>query len=368
MHADFLLQCLAETPHLQPQDALKWLYQSAFGCGHLLAEPDACAASIHTERSAIAADAGQPPFTLLAGGLCRLHLASPAVRALPAPTVARMMAETQRGIDLSAAREAYARSTALLRHCLTAPGDAPALPFSTAQWDACMAARSADPYAPPRHSEVYRQAYRPAYRVVRRHYGETLPLLAALETSLAATGRATLVLDGDCAAGKTTLAARIAGLYPSTVIHLDDFFLPFSMRTPERMAEPGGNVHRERFAQEVLDGLLRGGAFSYGVFDCHTGSTVPTAVQPRPVTILEGSYALHPAFAPQLDRLGAVRAFLRIQPQAQAARILARNGAAMLARFQNEWIPLEKRYHQAYHKTWSGALPLAGDPHIADEP
>ena len=378
MRADFLLQCLSETPCLQPQDALKWLYQSAYGCGHLLAEPALCAARIQEECAAVPPMAEQPPYALLAGGLCRLHLANPAVRALPATTLARMMQETQRCVDPLAARDAFAQSTALLHACLSVAGGAaeqrpalaptPALPFTQAQWDACLAGHAADPDALPRHSDAYRRAYQPAYRVVLRRYGEALPLLAALEARLAAAGRATLVLDGDCAAGKTTLAARIAALYPSVVIHMDDFFLPFALRTPERMAQPGGNLHRERFAQEVLSGLLRGGAFAYGAFDCHTGGTAPIAVQPQPVTILEGSYALHPAFAPQLDRLGAVRAFLSIQPQHQAARILARNGAAMLARFKNEWIPLEKRYHEAYHETWSGVLRLAGDPITADEP
>ena len=32
---------------------------------------------------------------------------------------------------------------------------------------------------------------------------------------------------------------------------MDDFFLPMELRTAERLEEPGGNVHYERFSAEV---------------------------------------------------------------------------------------------------------------------
>ena len=36
-------------PRLQPQDVLKFLHQSTFGCGHLIASPTAAAAYIRQE-------------------------------------------------------------------------------------------------------------------------------------------------------------------------------------------------------------------------------------------------------------------------------------------------------------------------------
>ncbi len=45
----------------------------------------------------------------------------------------------------------------------------------------------------------------------------------------------------------------------------------FALRTPERMAQPGGNLYREWFAQEVFSGLLRGGAKGIArICRCHT--------------------------------------------------------------------------------------------------
>jgi uridine kinase len=165
-------------------------------------------------------------------------------------------------------------------------------------------------------------------------------------------GRTVLVIDGDCAAGKTTLAAQIAARLSCSVFHMDDFFLPPALRTAERLAEAGGNVDYERFVSQVLKPLLDNKPFSYGAYSCQTGATRYHAVTPGETVIIEGSYALHPHFLATYQALNAVKVFLRVQPEEQLRRILARNGALLLARFREEWIPMEKRYYQAYSKSW----------------
>ena len=59
-------------------------------------------------------------------------------------------------------------------------------------------------------------------------------------------------IDGSCTSGKSTLAGWLAEQYDCNVFHMDDYFLRPEQRTAERFAEPGGNVDRERFAEEVL--------------------------------------------------------------------------------------------------------------------
>ena len=49
-----------------------------------------------------------------------------------------------------------------------------------------------------------------------------------------------VAIDGRCAAGKTTLAGELQAALGCNVVHMDDFYLPFSRRTAERMARPGG--------------------------------------------------------------------------------------------------------------------------------
>ena len=65
-------------------------------------------------------------------------------------------------------------------------------------------------------------------------------------------GPLTLVIDGPSASGKTTLSGMFREKYDCTVFHMDDFFLRPEQRTPERYAEIGGNIDRERFLEDVL--------------------------------------------------------------------------------------------------------------------
>ena len=78
-----------------------------------------------------------------------------------------------------------------------------------------------------------------------------------------------LALDGRCASGKTTMAERLQRVLPCNVIHMDDFYLPFSQRAAERMAEPGGHIWVERLRTEVLEPLRAGRKISYLPYDCH---------------------------------------------------------------------------------------------------
>ena len=91
MNTLLLKKHFENAPRMEPQDAVKLAYQSAFGCGHLLPAQETCARMIETEMAAIAEDENEWPFTLIGNGLCRLNLASPPVRALGAEMIARMM-------------------------------------------------------------------------------------------------------------------------------------------------------------------------------------------------------------------------------------------------------------------------------------
>ena len=220
-------------------------------------------------------------------------------------------------------------------------------PFSAAALDGYLAEYRAAGYPPASHSPRYRAAYRPAYRVVSSDFAVLLPLLSAIEDR-SAQGRPVLaVLDGPCGSGKTTLAEKLSRLYGAPVVHMDEFFLPPELRTPERLNQPGGNIHYERFLSEVLPGLIAGRAFSYGSFDCHHGVTRPVFLPQSPVRIVEGSYALHPRFEESYRAADALTVFLCVSPAEQLRRIEKRS-PALLERFREVWIPLENSYFQAY--------------------
>jgi len=185
-------------------------------------------------------------------------------------------------------------------------------------------------------------------------------LTSELQRIALQNGRAVLVIDGDCAAGKTTLAAQIAAQLNCTVFHMDDFFLPSALRTPERLSEAGGNIDYDRFLMQVLKPLLEGRPFTYGAYSCRDGATRYLSVTPQSAVIIEGSYALHPCFLATYQALGALKVFLHIRTDEQLRRILKRNGAEMLRRFREEWIPMEKQYQIAYEKSWGDVRRIDG--------
>lgn len=158
-------------------------------------------------------------------------------------------------------------------------------------------------------------------------------------------GQRIIAIDGRCAAGKTTLAAWLAAHLGGDVIHMDDFFLPPGLRTPERRREPGGNVHYERFLTEVIPDLTNGKAFSYQRFDCSKmapGDWIP--IGNTGFVFVEGAYSCHPVLGEYMDR----KVFLDIDGETQTERIRKRNGEARLQDFLQMWIPLEEKYFRAF--------------------
>ncbi len=152
-------------------------------------------------------------------------------------------------------------------------------------------------------------------------------------------------IDGPCASGKTTLAAKLAETLKAQVIHADDFFLPFEMKTPERLSQPGGNVHYERFKEEVTKGIESGKLFEYGVYRCSEGGIAEKkAVIPEGIIIVEGSYSLHPSAELGYD----LRVFVEAPLDVRLSRISERNGKEKLEIFKEKWIPLENAYFEYY--------------------
>ena len=170
-------------------------------------------------------------------------------------------------------------------------------------------------------------------------------LFSAVDRLLSEKGRLLLAIDGPCTAGKTTLSAILKERYGCNVLHMDEFFLRPEQRTPQRLAEPGGNVDYERFFEEVILPLRAGSPFSYRPFSCKAQAlTPPVQVAPTPLTVIEGTYALHPYFQEPYD----LRLFLSIDPETQRQRIGQRE-AWKRERFFREWIPMEQLYFQAFH-------------------
>lgn len=172
-----------------------------------------------------------------------------------------------------------------------------------------------------------------------------MELLQAIDERLPRQERLLLAIDGGSASGKTTLAALLAQRYGCPVFHMDDFFLRPEQRTPQRLAEPGGNVDRERFFSEILQPLRQGRPLTYRRYDCQTGQLLPPVLrQAGQLNVIEGAYSMHP----ELSALYDLSVFLAVSPETQRRRILQREPAFKQQLFFRQWIPMENRYFQAF--------------------
>ena len=155
----FLLEQYIGHPASQLQDLRKALYQSVFGCGHLITDTSAAAEGIRRE----AAEAGpcSRGIEALDGPWSRVHLGVLADGLTP-ETLSRMFARSAAMPHGDA--DALQEKLTVLRRLIHSG----ALPYSTAEADAELDDWRKNGFPACRHSEEYRAAYRPAYRVLHR--------------------------------------------------------------------------------------------------------------------------------------------------------------------------------------------------------
>lgn len=150
-------------------------------------------------------------------------------------------------------------------------------------------------------------------------------------------------IDGNCASGKTSLGNFLSDFLDCNVIHMDDFFLPPALRTAKRLDEAGGNIHYERFYEEVVTSILEKKPITFRQFSCEKMDYQNEITLPqKALTIVEGSYCMREEFR----RIYDYRIFMTCPYEEQLSRIRKRNGEEMLTAFIEKWIPMENKYFE----------------------
>jgi len=163
----------AHHPDMQPADVYKLLHQAALGPAHAISQGDAETALL-TEIDSLPESAHAEPLLEVIspdGRLARVHLRPYLAAGHDPRALARAFAAT------AAAYEGSVERLAKFCGCLGDLADAGGLPFARAEVEAFMNARRDEGWPAVRHSEAYRAAHSPAYRVV------DLQLLPALASS-----------------------------------------------------------------------------------------------------------------------------------------------------------------------------------------
>ena len=316
---------LALHPSMQPQDVAKLCYQAAHGAEHLLTDALAAERYFYAEFDAVDAADGDL-YEEISPEIVRVNFAAWKARGLDPAWLFYMFSHSVCPLQLGEqVLPEYLKKVQEL--------------LQSEAFDAYIAAYIGQGMPAVHHSEAYRAAEKPHYRIVSRFFTDAVPILERI--AALGAGECVIAIDGRAAAGKSTFAALLCNILGGAVVHMDDFFLPPELRTKERFSVPGGNVHHERFAKEVLPYLAKSEGFSYRVFDCSVMALCgEREVSASPYRIVEGAYSLHPALGSYAD----ITVFMDVEPEEQTVRILVRNGEKTAEMFKTRWIPMEEAY------------------------
>jgi len=330
---EYILAQLQAHPSMQPQDVVKLCYQASFGAEHLLGDVDAAKSYFDAEFAGTPASE-LPLYEEISDGYARVNLARWKKQGLPGDWLFRLFCAS--AVQNSEGREKMQQALELAEKLV------PEFSFSKEEWFDYVNQYKKRGMPSVHHSDIYRQAEKPAYRIVRKEYLRLLPIL---KKAAACASPCIIAIDGRAGAGKSTLALELAFVLDCDIVRMDDFFLPTELRTAERLDAPGGNVHYERFSSEVLPKLRCTESFVYQVFSCAemqlNGSREIRAGEYR---IVEGSYSMHPQFGNYWD----VSVFCAIRPEKQLERIIKRDGPEYAEVFRSRWIPMEEKYFKVF--------------------
>ena len=146
----------ARYPLMQPTDAVKLIYQNEFGGGHLIQDEESCLSFLRAEYEKVEKNPHMAPYETLGNGIVRMHLAAAEELEQLGKAFIRSAAEHSGNMDQ------FLRKLDALRK-VTAEG---VFTFDAEVLERYLADYRAAGCPPVSHSETYRQAYKPAYRVI----------------------------------------------------------------------------------------------------------------------------------------------------------------------------------------------------------
>lgn len=151
-------------PSIQMQDVLKMCFQAVFGVEHMLTDVERAKQYFHQEYEATPASFSIPLYEPISESFCRINLAAWKARDLDPDEL----------FDLFVASANYniPGTRTDLNNCAKSVEKIIAkglLPFTLEEWQSTYNEYKNNGMLPVRHSEAYRQAEHPAYRLIRKN-------------------------------------------------------------------------------------------------------------------------------------------------------------------------------------------------------
>jgi len=149
-------------PLMQPTDAVKLIYQNEFGGGHLIRDEQACLNYLCREYASVEKKPAAALYEDIGNGIVRVNLA--AVKPEDLEQLGKAFIDS--AAKHKGTLDSFLHKLKVLR-MLTAEG---VFPFDTNALSAYLYEYKAAGYPAVSHSPEYRQAYNPAYRIIRKAY------------------------------------------------------------------------------------------------------------------------------------------------------------------------------------------------------
>ena len=147
-------------PAMEPTDAVKLIYQNEFGGGHLIRDVDSCLNYLRREYESVSQSPDVPLSENIGNGMVRIYL-----NALDRSgyTIDRLGTDFIRSANMHrGSLDSFLKKLEILQQ-LTTEGR---MPFSADALEAYLESYRLAGFPMVSHSEAYRRAYRPAYRIV----------------------------------------------------------------------------------------------------------------------------------------------------------------------------------------------------------
>ena len=147
-------------PEMEPTDAVKLIYQNEFGGGHLVRDPEVFRTRLEEEYHRVAPKTGISSWESIGNGLIRVHLSALEESQLENLAVSFIASARWH----TGTMDCFLRKLELLRK-MTAQN---VFSFDLQELDRYLEGYRKAGYPMVSHSERYRRAYAPAYRIVLR--------------------------------------------------------------------------------------------------------------------------------------------------------------------------------------------------------
>jgi len=161
--SNILIQHALKYPLMEPADAVKLIYQNEFGGGHLISDKEACLNRLQNEYQTVIQKTDIPLFEDIGNGIVRINLAALDTNGLTVGMLNDIFVASSEIIKGS--KKSFLNKLNILEK-LTRKG---IFKFDNYSLQAYLEEYLSLGCPPVSHSRIYRDAYKPAYRVICRN-------------------------------------------------------------------------------------------------------------------------------------------------------------------------------------------------------